>query len=695
MDMVSRFTRVERTLSVLVVLCIISVFFFSVNMKYVVKASGNTYYLSTQGDDSNPGTIDEPFKTLQTAISRMQPGDTLLIRGGVYNYEETPYGRYSTRADIDSMNGNDSEWYTIENYPNEKVTFNAEFMSYGVGGNGLVFQGSSYWKIQGIEFKGYTGAAIYFNGDTNHIVLDNLCMHDIEGQATGDNGTEAIFSYGNVNNVTVSNCSIYNVGIKNMRTDRDHGIYVGYGGASDWTITNNIIHDNASSGIQFYGGSYGGRNCIISNNIIYNNYKCGIIIATNSSNNLIQNNKFYNNASYDVYLNWNSTNNVFKNNIFGSYNCEDNVAIMDSQSTSNTFDYNMYYKKNTNLIWYFNTTLNLDKFKAISQENNGVYIYYSGNNPFTNKLYTYNRLEGSNRLATSVKIAESYNSGSVSNVVIASGTSFPDALSGSALVYKYKCPILLVGNNSADDQNNAIEYIKDHLTAGGNVFILGGEKAVSKVFADTLVNMNKGYNITRLYGQNRLETNIQIINNLNVAEGTPMILAYSNNFPDALSISSLSAITGYPVCLVGKDNLSDQAIAALNKIKPSTVYIVGGTGVISDNVFNQTKTYCSDVVRLGGANRFETSLKISNYFKSYFTSDTVTVTYGGNFPDALSGSALSGKMKSPILLVPSNSGDQADLSEIKSFMDQSSYKKYLILGGKNSVPYEIQSYLLR
>jgi hypothetical protein len=36
------------------------------------------------GDDAKPGTEAQPLATIQAAVNKLQPGDTLLIRGGVY-----------------------------------------------------------------------------------------------------------------------------------------------------------------------------------------------------------------------------------------------------------------------------------------------------------------------------------------------------------------------------------------------------------------------------------------------------------------------------------------------------------------------------------------------------------------------------------------------------------------------------------
>ena len=46
-------------------------------------------YISTDGLDTNPGTIDSSYATFPTAISAAQPGDTIYVRGGVYNLIST------------------------------------------------------------------------------------------------------------------------------------------------------------------------------------------------------------------------------------------------------------------------------------------------------------------------------------------------------------------------------------------------------------------------------------------------------------------------------------------------------------------------------------------------------------------------------------------------------------------------------
>jgi MYXO-CTERM domain-containing protein len=49
-----------------------------------MRSFARDYYVATTGNDSNPGTIDQPFATVQRGASVAVAGDTVYIRGGVY-----------------------------------------------------------------------------------------------------------------------------------------------------------------------------------------------------------------------------------------------------------------------------------------------------------------------------------------------------------------------------------------------------------------------------------------------------------------------------------------------------------------------------------------------------------------------------------------------------------------------------------
>lgn len=99
-------------------------------------------------------------------------------------------------------------------------------------------------------------------------------------------------------------------------------------------------------------------------------------------------------------------------------------------------------------------------------------------------LKDYERIAGSNRYETSVKLAKKLNS---KTAIIVSGQSFPDALAASSLSQKLNCPILLSQKNSIDQ--SVLDYLRDAKIE--NVKIIGGEGSISaKVERDIKLRIN-------------------------------------------------------------------------------------------------------------------------------------------------------------------------------------------------------------
>lgn len=669
-------------LTVIFLLLSIDVEFNNINLlKIYAEDSPKTYYVSQSGGNGvdEIGSISNPYTTIQGAISNinLKPGDTIIIRGGIYH--ET--------TDIIGKNGSLDAWYTIKSYPGESVVMTGDYRVNWLGKNApdaITFNRSSYWKVEGIKMTQYTGAGIYVTGKSNNIIMDKLTIYDLDYPEYRTIGTSGVYGEDS-SYCTVSNSEIYNVGLK-INKPKDHGIYIGYG-AYNWTFNNNRIHDNAGAAIQMYGEPNGGSNCTIINNHLYNNHAYGLAVGSNATNNYIYNNVFYGNSSDDVYMLESATKNYFRNNLFLSYYSNYNVQLTDSSSVDNSFDDNIYYKSNGVVANRYDKTLNFNEWKSYSQEYEGQYISNESqaealiNNwiPASNKKYTSKRLSGLDRFETARKIAEEFNAGTVNNLVITSGYSFQNALSGSVLAKKMDAPILLSGSSEVENRN-ALEYAVSHLSKDGTIYILGNESEVNDNLVLGLKNLGFN-NIKRLAGSSKYDT-IKVINDeINAAEGTPVVIAGGNVFADGLSISTVAASKGYPIALSDPGSLSQSAIETIKKIKPSKVYIVGGTGAISDSIKDQVKNIANlpddNIVRIWGQDRYETSLNIAKYFD--LNSDTVTFASGENFPDALAGSVYSSKFNAPVILINDNITNQ------KEYIDSKAYTNQVIFGGSGVI----------
>ena len=271
---------------------------------------------------------------------------------------------------------------------------------------------------------------------------------------------------------------------------------------------------------------------------------------------------------------------------------------------------------------------------------------------------------GIDRYSTSISISNKTftpsSNAKIQNVVIAVGDNFPDALSGSVLARKYNAPILLVEKTPYTSSSiNTIDYINNNVSKDGKVFILGDSTVISEDF-EKKFNQIGFNNIVRLGGLDRVDTAIKINNSINASYGTPIVVATGKNFPDALSISPIAASNGWPIFLV-RDDIQADFKDYLIKNKPSMIYVIGGSGVISDSMKNQVKSilnYGDDkVVRLGGVSRYETSKIINSTFIK--KTNKVVVATGQNFPDALSGSVYAAINTYPIILADSSNSSSA------------------------------------
>ncbi|APH20324.1 cell wall-binding repeat-containing protein [Clostridium botulinum] len=303
--------------------------------------------------------------------------------------------------------------------------------------------------------------------------------------------------------------------------------------------------------------------------------------------------------------------------------------------------------------------------------------------------YSVSRIEGANRYKTSLNISKQFNNDKVDNVIIASGSDFPDALAGSSLSKKLKAPILLV-DKDIKGSLDSIDYIKNHLNVNGNVYILGGNASVSENYINYIKSL--GYkNIIRLGGKNRFDTNRAIINSMNIEKGTPIVITNGYGFADALSVSSAAASKGYPILMSDSKTLPDEIKAKIREIQPSKVYLIGGQGSLSNNIITEVRNIVpslnySNITRIWGNSRYDTSLEICKYFN--LDSDTAVIANGKNFPDALSGSALAAKQNAPIVLT-----NGKDMSNQKKYLNMTNYKNLILLGGSGAISYNLENIL--
>ena len=209
-------------------------------------------------------------------------------------------------------------------------------------------------------------------------------------------------------------------------------------------------------------------------------------------------------------------------------------------------------------------------------------------------------------------------------------------------------------------------------------------------FENCICTMCGEFSVKRISGDGRVETAIATADALKEALGVEtfdsIIIAYGDDFADALVGSYLATVKGAPILLHVKsgagDDLNEYYIDD-NLTEGGTVYILGGIAAIPESIEDGLKATGYNVVRLAGADRYETGLAILKE-AGVSEDDEILIATGGNFADSLSASA-TGK---PILTVNTYTNKLTD-SQIE-FLKEHANNQYAIIGGTGAVSQTLQ-----
>ena len=230
------------------------------------------------------------------------------------------------------------------------------------------------------------------------------------------------------------------------------------------------------------------------------------------------------------------------------------------------------------------------------------------------------------------------------------------------------------------------------------VYTITGE---SKEEAETLREWlsNRLARVDILAGANRYETAVaiakeQALTGKDLGDETHasnIVLVNGNSLVDGLSAAPLAAklkihatagYTAAPILLTEADALPKATKAYLKELlakKPvgslnTTIHLVGGTSVLNKSLERELRSLGFDVVRYGGANREETSLKVAEKIGG----DNAFVVGAEGEADAMSIAAVAATNKTPIIVSKKGGLTEDALLELKG-------ADVTVIGGENAV----------
>lgn len=257
---------------------------------------GRNFYVSQSGNDSNDGSINSPWQTIQFGLGKLTAGDTLSIRSGLYFINDNGLQFSSSGAANAPI--------TIQSFPGEKAVIDGLGVPTGpegLGSDTLRITGN-YIMVKGLEFRNNASDGINING--KHIrILNNTVHHSQNG------GIRARYKAGTFPSadVTIDGNSIFRSSLANALTTHA----ADEGGVSDvqgnWWSAGIVI--NNASGVYIY------------NNLVYENYGEGIICYLVDKCQM-KGNTVHDNFSASLYYD-NVTNSTMEGNmVYSSGNTE-------------------------------------------------------------------------------------------------------------------------------------------------------------------------------------------------------------------------------------------------------------------------------------------------------------------------------------------------------------------------------------
>lgn len=319
--------------------------------------AGRSYYVSPNGADGNSGSVDSPWRDIEAAMMKTQPGDVLYLRAGTYLPGYSIYIRKWS-------GGKPGAYKIIRPYPGETAKIrkygfeiegsyirieNLDFIDgAGVGFNSEAGKG---FQVVNCRFRGPLGWGVITVMGDDPLVEGNVI--DMQGSSMGTQGHGIYLSHGSGavirRNVIKGTVEGYGIHVFDQRRSQDPPSFFR-------RIRNVVIEGNVVTGSSNRSGiiavAYDGAaidNITIRNNVVYGNARHGIYVGAQASNIFIYNNTVYGNGGFPIYVDTNysggETSNVtIRNNILdlGAALGIDHIYVTRRRAT---------FSADTNLYW--------------------------------------------------------------------------------------------------------------------------------------------------------------------------------------------------------------------------------------------------------------------------------------------------------------------------------------------------------
>lgn len=216
--------------------------------------AGRHLYVSMTGNDSNTGSAEHPWATIQHAAEQAAPGDTVHVSPGLYASAVKTQVSGTSSAHIRFIS--DVKW-------SAKIIAAMSYTTWENRGD--------YVSIEGFDISGDGNLGILNLGSFVRILGNHV--HDIPAKCNANGGAGIDQGeFAGHDNDTVGNV-VHDIGDVNVACPRVQGIYHANLRGKVW---NNIAFNNQGYGIHLWHAPV---NVVVGNNLVFHNGDGGILVG--------------------------------------------------------------------------------------------------------------------------------------------------------------------------------------------------------------------------------------------------------------------------------------------------------------------------------------------------------------------------------------------------------------------------------
>jgi hypothetical protein len=154
------------------------------------SVTARNWYVATNGSDAGSGSELDPFLSIAKALSMVQTGENIFVKGGSYNLVATI---------VIAKSGTSGSVISLLAYPGTRPLLNFSGQSMGSSNWGIKLTGS-YWYIKGIDIAGAGDNGMKIEGGSHNIIENCAFYRNRDSGLQLDNGAS---------DNTILNCDSY------------------------------------------------------------------------------------------------------------------------------------------------------------------------------------------------------------------------------------------------------------------------------------------------------------------------------------------------------------------------------------------------------------------------------------------------------------------------------------------------------